>query len=295
MNIAHLGSINELLNLATALSKSGLMPNGLSKPEAILAIALKGQELGIPPMAAIAGITVIQGKPIVSPQLMLSLVERSGKLQDWRIIEESNEAVAVEFIRRGRSPVSKRFSMEDAKKMGLASKDNWQKQPRTMMQWRAIAAAIRVAFPDVIDGCYTPEEMNMDVEVAEDGSINIQHQPAQVVEQPAVAQQAEPAVKSGSGGKMPEFEPRVGGSGGRLMLPSTKNEFLSLAKQAGYALKPGERGLSLKEFVARILGRENITFAELTEDDGQRCVAEMKKLVGAFEDLGAEPVGGSLQ
>lgn len=280
MNIAHLGSINELLALATALSKSGLMPNGLSKPEAILAIALKGQELGIPPMAAIAGITVIQGKPIVSPQLMLSLVERSGKLQDWRITEESNEAVAVEFIRRGRSPVSKRFSMEDAKKMGLASKDNWQKQPRTMMQWRAIAAAIRVAFPDVIDGCYTPEEMNMDVEVAEDGSINVQHQPAQVVEQPVITHQAEP-VKSGSGG--------------RLMLPSTKNEFLGLARQAGYALKPGERGLSLKEFVARILGRENITFAELTEEEGQRCVAEMKKLVGAFEDLGAKTVGGSLQ
>lgn len=290
MTLSHVNSINDLLTLANALSKSGLMPEGLSKPEAILAIALKGQELGIPPMAAIAGITVIRGKPVVSPQLMLSLVERSGKLQDWSITEESEAAVAVSFTRKGRSPVSKRFSMEDAKKMGLADKDNWKKQPRVMMQWRAVAAAIRVAFPDVIDGCYTPEEMNVDMVVEEDGSMAVTHQAVEV--EPARVVQAEPAVAKAAKKDPPVFEPKPALSAQKEMTSGTKRLFLELAAAAGYSTKPGERGLSLKEFVARILGRENITFAQLTEEEGLICVAEMQKLVDNFESLGAEVVGG---
>lgn len=42
--------------------------------------------------------------------------------------------------------------------MGLSTKDNYQKQAKTMLTWRAIAEACRMTFPDIIMGLYVPEE-----------------------------------------------------------------------------------------------------------------------------------------
>ena len=55
----------------------------------------------------------------------------------------------------------------DAKTLGLAGKDNWKKQPATMLKWRAVSACARVVFPDVIQGMYTPEEIGQDTEQVE--------------------------------------------------------------------------------------------------------------------------------
>src|SRR3990167_1879798 len=51
--------------------------------------------------------------------------------------------------------------------LGLASRDNWQKQPQTMLQWRAISEACRVGFPDAICGLFTPEEIAEGVDLVE--------------------------------------------------------------------------------------------------------------------------------
>ena len=43
--------------------------------------------------------------------------------------------------------------------MGLIGKDNWKKQFGIMCQWRALAANLRITFPDAIAGLYTQDEM----------------------------------------------------------------------------------------------------------------------------------------
>jgi hypothetical protein len=43
--------------------------------------------------------------------------------------------------------------------MGLIGKDNWKKQFAVMAQWRALAANLRITFPDAISGLYLIEEM----------------------------------------------------------------------------------------------------------------------------------------
>ena len=44
--------------------------------------------------------------------------------------------------------------------MGLTSKDNYRKQPGTMLQWRAITAVARLACPEALYGIvYTPDEL----------------------------------------------------------------------------------------------------------------------------------------
>lgn len=130
-------------------------------------IMLKGYELGISPMQALDGIQVIQGKTTVSPQLMLALINRSGQLEDMKI--DSDAKVCTVMMKRvGRSPHVETFSMENAKAMQLANKDNYIKQPAVMLKWRAVSACARIVFPDVIQGMYTPEEMG--AEVSEDAS-----------------------------------------------------------------------------------------------------------------------------
>jgi hypothetical protein len=163
---------NQLLNVGDLLVKSGMLPNSIRTPEAAMAIIVKGMELGLPPMAALAGITVIQGKPTVSPQLMLSLINLSGQLENLDV-ETGMQGATVTMKRRGRSAFTSRFGPAEAKAMGLDSKDNYKKQAPVMYQWRAVAGCARVVFPDVIDGLYTPEEMGAEVQVDEDGAMTV--------------------------------------------------------------------------------------------------------------------------
>ena len=47
-----------------------------------------------------------------------------------------------------------------AKKMGLDGKDNYKKQPLTMLQWRAISGVARLACPEALYGvAYTADEI----------------------------------------------------------------------------------------------------------------------------------------
>jgi hypothetical protein len=55
--------------------------------------------------------------------------------------------------------VSRKFTIQDAEKMGLTSKDNWKKQPAVMLQWRACAQLIRQVYPDLINGLHATEEI----------------------------------------------------------------------------------------------------------------------------------------
>jgi hypothetical protein len=81
--------VGQLRGFGETLVKSGLLPQSIKTPEAAVVIILKGRELGIPPMEALNSISVIQGKPTVSPQLMLALIYRSG-LGSIQILERTD-------------------------------------------------------------------------------------------------------------------------------------------------------------------------------------------------------------
>jgi hypothetical protein len=94
---------------------------------------------------------------------MLALARRSRQLEDIKI-RDDGETCTVALKRVGEEPHTTTFSQADAAAMGLAGKDNWKKQPAVMRQWRAVSAACRIVFPDVIGGMYTPEELGADVD-----------------------------------------------------------------------------------------------------------------------------------
>lgn len=149
---------------AETLVKSGFLPTAVNTPEKALAIIQKGKELGIPPMEALSSINVIQGKPSVSPQLMLALARRTGELEDLKM-ETSDKGATVSITRKGQSPYKTSFGPKEATELGLMSKDNYKKQASTMFQWRALAANLRITFPDAISGLYLTEEMTQGDEI----------------------------------------------------------------------------------------------------------------------------------
>lgn len=163
---------NTLLEMAGTLVQSGFLPNAINTPQKAVTIILAGRSLGIDEWAALSNINVIQGKPTISSQLMLALINRSGQLENIDFDGDAQHCT-VTMKRFGRSAHTETFTMQHAAALGFAGKDNWKKQPAVMLKWRAVAACARVVFPDVILGFYTPEEMGADVRVTDDGGMEI--------------------------------------------------------------------------------------------------------------------------
>lgn len=154
-------SWNQMQRMAKAFEASGLMPDSLKgKFNDILVILQLSKEINIPPMQGIYGINVIQGKPSISPRLMLSLIY--SRVPGCVIEFRENTAQKAE-VYMSRSKDQKGFtSVWDtarATSMGLIGKDNYKKQPATMLKWRAVGEAAGTIFPDVVQGFYVTEEL----------------------------------------------------------------------------------------------------------------------------------------
>jgi len=153
-----------------AFIASGFLPEHITRgvaPEEAMAkaitIAVKGRELGIPPLQAFSSIAVIRGKPCLSSELMLALIYqrvRGAKVTFRTPPEKQASECTVEMQRPGGEPMLFKFTLQDAKTAGIVTSGGaWQKYPAAMLRARAVSAGARAVFPDCIMGCYTPEEL----------------------------------------------------------------------------------------------------------------------------------------
>jgi hypothetical protein len=186
---------SELMTQAETLVKSGFLPKDVSTKEKAVAIMTMGQELGIGVWAAFNGISVIQGKPTVGPQLMLALIHRTGQLEHMEIKDDGTTCY-VTMKRKGGLTHTSTFSVANATAMGLAGKDNWRKQPAVMRQWRAVGACARIVFPDTVNGFYSPEEINPELDVDPETG-EILSAPEYTPPTPPKAAQPAPVVEDG--------------------------------------------------------------------------------------------------
>lgn len=154
-------NLDEALRFAELLSKSDIVPKDYQgKPGNVLVAIQWGAEVGLSPLQAMQNIAVINGRPSLWGDALLGLVRGSGLLEfiQEEISEDGQEAVCV-VKRRGEQSVQRVFTMEDAKRAGLAGKSGpWQQYPRRMLQMRARAWALRDVFPDVLKGLQVAEE-----------------------------------------------------------------------------------------------------------------------------------------
>jgi hypothetical protein len=242
---------------AEMLVKTGFLPKDVNTPEKAVAIMLTGRELSLPPMVALNNIVVIQGKPTISPQLMLALINRSGQLDNLEVVTGPEGAI-VTMKRKGRSPYVARFGPVEAKAMGLSGKDNYSKQPETMFKWRAVAMAARTVFPDVILGLHTPDEMGAQVSYGATAEQIVEDLPvARAVEHDFVEGEIVPAEESGD-------EPST--------LKARVRELCGQMNRAGH--QPPWKDATLTLFVKEWYQAQSLDAMP---------VRDLKKLVGDFE------------
>jgi hypothetical protein len=148
------------LSLAATLIKSGLLPASVKTPEAAVVIIMTGRELGLLPLQALRSISVVEGKPTLSADLLLALAYKSGHCTGYEILELTDEKCVVQIARNGIVKPPYSYTIEEARKAGLASRPNWQRHTKAMLRARATAAACRAYFPDVVLGLYTPDELD---------------------------------------------------------------------------------------------------------------------------------------
>ena len=143
------------------LYDSGLF-QAFKSPQAILVAVMLGRDLGMPgAVTALNSIHVIQGRPTLKTETMVALVNRSGRADYLKMVELTEERCVVKTHKKGDpdpDPTVVTFTIEHAKKMGLLSRDQWQKQPETMLMWRAYAKIIRAVYPEITMGLYGMEE-----------------------------------------------------------------------------------------------------------------------------------------
>ncbi len=153
---------NLIVRQAQAFIASGLAPKHLQTAQAVAIVALKGKELGIPFMQAVQSISVINGKPALSAELMLALIYRRVKgvvIQYLTPETKAHEECTIEATRPGHKPVRISFTIEDARRAGLLTNPSWVKYPKALLRARCVSAMARAVFPDAIGACYVPEEL----------------------------------------------------------------------------------------------------------------------------------------
>jgi hypothetical protein len=149
-----------MVDQASVLVKSGFLPDSVKTPEQAITIMLKGREVGMPPMQAFAQINVIKGKPTIGAEGMLALILKAHPSVKFEYTVNTNEACEMKIARPGNSQCTFKYTIDDATKAGLMSKDNWKKNPRAMLRSRCISEMSRSIFPDALMGIsFTPEEM----------------------------------------------------------------------------------------------------------------------------------------
>jgi hypothetical protein len=149
-------NFQEISTMGKVFAESGMFSDAKAAAQAIVKIQA-GQEIGIPPFAAMSGIHIIQGKPAIGAGLMASCVKGSGKY-DYEVKEMDEKICTIEFkTKAGKLLGTSTFTIEDARK---AQTKNLDKFPKNMLFARAMSNGVKWFTPDVFSGpVYTPEEL----------------------------------------------------------------------------------------------------------------------------------------
>jgi hypothetical protein len=153
-------SLDEAMQYAKLISDSDLAPKDYKgKPGNVLVAIQMGQELGLKPMQAIQNIAVINGRPSIWGDAMIALISSHPEFVDIKEWTENNVAYC-KIKRKNQSEQVRSFSLEQAKKAGLAGKPGpWTQYPDRMLQMRARGFALRDVFADALKGIQMAEEV----------------------------------------------------------------------------------------------------------------------------------------
>jgi hypothetical protein len=160
-------NFDQTWRLAVIIADSGLY--GIANVNHAFVLLQSGKELGMTAMQSLRGLYSFDGRLSMYADTMVSLVRRSKLCRRWRLRSVPTfESVTIETIRSDDPEHVQEvtWTIQQAAEiivssdgMRLSEKDNWKAQPRVMLRHRAEAELARQAYPEVILGLHTPEEM----------------------------------------------------------------------------------------------------------------------------------------
>lgn len=166
-----LTSIDDVMRFARIVVTSGLAPKSFDTPEKVVIALVTGLELGISAMQSLQGLAVTNGRIGVMGDLALALCQASPDFEDyqeeWLGSEGADDwGCRITVKRKGQTPKVGQFTVRDAKIARLWEKRGkdgattpWITYPQRMLRYRALGFVLRDAFPDVLKGVKTVEEL----------------------------------------------------------------------------------------------------------------------------------------
>ena len=147
-----------------------------------------GQELGLPPFAAMNGIDIIDGRPAPGAGLIAALIKRDPRY-DFRILEATPEGATLEWTDAGQAIGTTSFTTADAERANLIGKYNWKNYPEDMCFARALTRGARRFCADIFLGAvYVAEELE---------SVDVPQNFGGIHDQPPPAMRTPPQVERG--------------------------------------------------------------------------------------------------
>jgi DNA polymerase-1 len=156
-------NMQQMKSLAADLFASRLF-SAYGHPAGVLSTILAGRELGLPAMASLRAMDIIDGKPCFKADLIRALVLRSDKIEYFRCTERTDERATFIAKRNGDPEIKLTFTIEDARRAWSKGDEAWTKSgygknPADMLVARAGAKLARLVAPDIAHGLYVREEL----------------------------------------------------------------------------------------------------------------------------------------
>jgi hypothetical protein len=154
-------SVTDMEKMARALAESNLF--GMKTPAQAMALCLIAQAEGMHPAIAARDYHVINNKPTLKADAMLTRFQQAGGKVEWH--DYTDTKVEATFSHPQGGSVKVGWDMARAKAAELGSNGMWKKYPRQMLRSRVISEGIRTVFPGANTGFYTVEETQDMVDV----------------------------------------------------------------------------------------------------------------------------------
>jgi hypothetical protein len=158
-----LNDVDAAFRFAECYLQSRLAPPAFRTAQQLVIVWAKAAELGLTPMQAIEGMTIINNRVGIMGDLALAMVEGSGLLvaKGVEYTGEGDELTCHLTLRRkGRKAQTYSFSVAEAKAALIYERSGpWKTYPRRMTYYRALGFGLRDEFADVLKGMKTTEEL----------------------------------------------------------------------------------------------------------------------------------------
>jgi hypothetical protein len=141
-------------SMAAYIVKSRLF--GAKDEAQAMSLMLLAQAEGMHPMAAIQDFDIVQGRPARKTHSILARFQAAGGSVAWE--EISGTRACGSFSHKQGGTLKVEWTIDQAKRVGLAGKDNWKNYPQAMLRARCIAEGVRAVYPGAIGGMLSVEE-----------------------------------------------------------------------------------------------------------------------------------------